>query len=101
MSRKVIVENNIKLGLPQDALVATPKRMAGLQFVWWGKTQWYKWRWNETHADMGMLSIYGIKRPLLWLPLKWLMKPMRLYYHKYYVNTRSFNTPHINHKKED
>jgi hypothetical protein len=88
MSKKIQIGNYAKLGLAEEAMIAKQRNIFGeLTFVWWGQSQWYKWRWNDTHADFGWFSIYGIKRPKLWLPVKWLMKPMRLYYHKKYVHT--------------
>lgn len=86
MSKKVEIQNFAKVGLHRgDAIIGRRRGLFGLSFVWWGQSQWYKWRWNETHADLGWFSIYGIKHPKLWYPLKWLMKPMRIYYHKVYV----------------
>lgn len=52
------------------------------RFCWWGFGQIHKWRWNVTHIDLGPISIYGIKHPWVWLPLAWLIKPLRILYHR-------------------
>jgi hypothetical protein len=80
------IQNYAKLGLKEEsATIGRQMKLGGLKFVWWGQSQWYKWRWHDTHADLGWLSIYGIQNPKRWFLLKWLMRPMRLYYHKRYV----------------
>ena len=72
---------------PFSVLVGTTIQVFGLEFTWWGAYQWYKWRWQETHIDLGFLSIYGIKQPpnLFWRGLALSIKPMRKVYHKCYV----------------
>jgi len=64
------------------------RKVAGLEFCWWGPSQWYKWRWHRTHIDLGILSIYGIERPWLWMPLAWAIKPMRVWYHWRYCYSK-------------
>lgn len=65
------------------AYTAKPVRIGNLCFCWYGLRQWYKWRWNVTHVDLGPLSIYGIKRPALWLPLRLAIWPLRQAYGLY------------------
>ena len=60
---------------------ANTVKFAGLEFSWWGILQAHKWRWHGTHIDLGPLSIYGIKRQWLWLPLAWDIWPLRAWYH--------------------
>jgi len=67
-------------------------KFLGLELCWWGWGQWYKWRWNRTHIDLGPLTLYGIQRPWLWLPLAWAIKPARLLYHAYVVNRGGFQS---------
>jgi hypothetical protein len=73
-----------------NAIAGSSKIIFKLKFVWWGISQWYKWRWNEEHIDMGMLSIYNLPTTglgkLFWIFIAFLCKPMRWYYHKYHVN---------------
>ena len=52
---------------------------------WWGLSQWYKWRWNETHIDLGVLSIYNLKKLWFWKIIAFLIFPMRLFYHMIYA----------------
>ena len=66
----------------EAAIVAKPVHIFGLDFCWWGWGEWHKWRWHGMHIDLGPLSIYGIRRPHLWLPLAWAIKPMRWAYHR-------------------
>lgn len=65
-------------------MVANIAKFFGLEFCWWGVRQSHKWRWNITHIDLGPISIYGIKRPHLWMPLAWAILPLRIWYHRYY-----------------
>ena len=69
-------------------------QLFGLGFTWWGWNYWFLWRWNGTHIDLGPLTIRGIKRPWLWLPLAWLIKPLRIWYHWWYVGER-FREPEL------
>lgn len=55
---------------------------------WWGWSQWYKWRWNETHIDLGMISVYDLKRMWFWRIVAFLVKPLRWYYNRYRVTYR-------------
>ena len=48
---------------------------------WWGSSQWYKWCWNETHIDLGPISIYNLKRKWFWKIIAFIIFPMRLFYH--------------------
>lgn len=66
------------------------KKIFGLEFVWWGQSQWYKWRWNVTHIDMGWFSIYGLPNKgigkYFWLFIAFICKPMRVMYYKYFAS---------------
>jgi hypothetical protein len=67
-----------------ELIRANSWKIFGIELSWWGMSQWYKWRWNGTHIDMGPLSIYGIAQPpnLLWRTLALAIKPMRYVYHR-------------------
>lgn len=54
--------------------------------TWWGLSQIHKWRWNETHIDLGCISIYNLKRKRFWSFVAWLIKPLRVYYHWKYCS---------------
>ena len=71
---KIFVTTSLKLG-----------NLFGLEFVWWGFSQFHKWRWQITHIDLGPVSIYGITHPWMWMPLAWLIKPLRMWYHWRYA----------------
>ncbi len=66
-------------------IVSKSRRVGNLKFTWWGRSQWYKWRWHGTHIDLGMLSIYDLpqKGPgrWFWRVISVLIKPMRWAYH--------------------
>ena len=47
---------------------------------WWGWSQWYKWRWNETHIDLGPVSVYNLHNRS-WPVIAFLIVPLRLLYH--------------------
>jgi len=51
---------------------------------WWGFSQWYKWRWNGTHIDLGPISIYELKKKHIWEVVAFLIWPFRLFYHSFY-----------------
>ena len=72
-----------------DAIVGKQWQFKKLKFVWWGLSQWYKWRWFNDHIDLGMLSIYNLSQEgigkLGWRFISILIKPMRIFYHKIYV----------------
>lgn len=52
--------------------------------VWWGFSQWLKWRWHEDHIDLGVLSVYELKRLWFWRIVSILIWPMRRFYHLFY-----------------
>ena len=56
-------------------------KIGKLEFTWWGFSEIHKWRWNITHIDLGVISIYGLKSSL-WKILAFLIKPLRKKYHK-------------------
>jgi hypothetical protein len=53
--------------------------------VWWGFSQWYKWRWNKTHIDLGIMSTYKLKQMWFWSCVAFLIWPLRLFYHTFYA----------------
>ena len=53
--------------------------------LWWGRSQWYKWRWNITHIDLGIISVYNLKCYWFWRIVSILVWPMRKFYHRFYV----------------
>jgi len=55
--------------------------------IWWGWSQWYKWRWNVTHIDLGPISIYELRLVWFWKIIAFMTLPMRLMYHYLFVNT--------------
>jgi len=65
------------------------KYIGKVEVVWWGWSQWYKWRRFDDHLDLGIISIYNIntQQPLWWLVAK-IMKPMRIFYHKKYIHNK-------------
>ena len=83
---KIYLMGNIKV---EGVIFGTKKKIFGLEFVWWGQSQWYKWRWNETHIDMGWISIYGLPNKgvgkYFWKLIAVCCKPMRIMYHRRFV----------------
>lgn len=67
----------------------------GLMVTYWGLSQIYKWRWNVTHFDMGIISIYNIPQKgtgkYLWLIIAFIFKPMRIYYHNKYCKVKDID----------
>ena len=65
------------------------KLIFGLKIVYWGRSQWYKFRWHKTHIDLGIFSIYKLPQngvgALFWRMVAILVKPLRWWYHKKYV----------------
>jgi len=65
-------------------------RISRYEIVWWGWSQWYKWRWNGTHIDFGVVSIYGLKETglerLFWVVVAFAIYPMRFTYHHFFVS---------------
>ena len=63
----------------------------GIDLCWWGLSQLYKWRWNNTHIDLGPLSIYNLPQEgpgrMFWESVAFLVKPLRWYYNKYHVTS--------------
>lgn len=57
--------------------------------VWWGPSQWYKWRWFEDHIDLGMLSIYNLKKYYFWRVVSIIIWPMRRFYHLFYCSSQN------------
>ncbi len=78
--------NKIKIN---NAVIGKSKKIFSVKFVWWGRSQWYKWRWNTTHIDMGCLSVYDLPTKgigkYFWLLVAFCCKPMRKMYHKRFV----------------
>jgi len=71
-------------------IISKPARkFMGFSFTWWGMPQWYKFRWNKTHIDLGVLSVYDLPQKglgyLLWRIVSIVIKPLRIWYHWRYV----------------
>lgn len=56
--------------------------------IWWGWSQWYKWRWNSTHIDLGPLSVYEIRASWFWKIVAFLIVPLRTMYHLFFVHRK-------------
>ena len=70
----------------QKYIFGSEKYYGRYKFVWWGRSQWYKFRWFGDHIDLGMLSIYNLPEPsLFWRIISIIIKPLRVWYHKNYV----------------
>ena len=80
------IKRNLELGIPLKVIIGKTFKLGNLEFTWWGLSQKYKWRWNITHIDLGVVSIYGIKSKL-WRILAWLILPLRRRYNKKVVNS--------------
>ena len=82
-----------------------------LKTVYWGKSQWYKFRWFNDHIDLGIISIYELPQSgigyLFWRLISIIIKPLRKWYHWKYVYSRKgqinnmLNEPYINEEKND
>jgi len=68
-----------------EVIRTLPLCLLGLEFCWWGWSEWYKWRWHGDHIDLGPLSVYGIKRGWLWWPVLIAIAPLRFAYNRYAV----------------
>ncbi len=76
------IKNRLNHNMPLTVIVGKKLlKLGNLELVWWGLSQSYKWRWNITHIDLGVISIYGLKSPL-WNILAFLIKPLRNNYDK-------------------
>lgn len=51
--------------------------------TWWGWSQKHKWRWQKTHIDLGMISIYSLKKMWFWNLVAFLILPLRKRYQMY------------------
>ena len=64
-------------------------KIGNIKVVYWGKCQWYKFRWNFTHIDLGIISVYNLPvnkvSSLFWIFLAIIIKPLRIWYHYRYV----------------
>ena len=72
-----------------NLLIGKPSKLCGLEYTWWGRSQWYKFRWQGDHIDLGVVSFYelpqnGIGR-IFWVGVSIFIKPLRWWYHKRYV----------------
>ena len=85
--------SNIKINnaiFGKDCIVSLlPFHLWDLDVTYWGWSQWYKWRWNVTHIDMGIISIYNLPQKgigrLFWRFVSICIKPMRMLYHRRFV----------------
>lgn len=89
----MIILNKDKLTFGKD------KHFLGLKLVYWGTSQSHKWRWHKTHIDLGIISIYDLPQKgigkLFWKLIAWIIKPMRIYYHRKYVYKTGNNIMNI------
>jgi len=68
-----------------EPIFGETKQIGKIKFVWWGISQWYKWRKHETHVDCGMLSIYNLPKWVVHI-IGFFIKPMRWMYHEFFVD---------------
>jgi hypothetical protein len=73
--------------LKQDVIIAKQFRNVS----WWGFSQIHKWRWNQTHIDLGCISIYNLKRIWFWKIVAFIIKPLRIWYQWKYCKQRRNN----------
>lgn len=81
---KVLERIKLQLDLGQIPIIQGIIGKLKGRFIWWGWEQWYKWRWNVTHIDLGPLSIYHTNH-WSWKILVIAVWPMRKLYHYYYI----------------
>jgi len=72
-----------------NILTSKSFKIFGLSVSYWGLSQWYKFRWNITHIDLGVISIYDLPQKgfgrFFWRCISILIKPLRVWYHRRYV----------------
>ena len=72
-------------------ILGKTKRFKRIEITWWGKSQWYKFRCFHDHIDLGIISFYNLPQKgfgrVFWRLVKILIKPLRVFYHKRYVNS--------------
>ena len=68
-----------------DIIAGETKEVGKVKFVWWGISQWYKWRKHETHIDLGVLSLYNLPKWVVEVMGFWI-QPLRIMYHEFFVN---------------
>lgn len=64
--------------------------------TWWGWQQWYKWRWNCTHIDLGPISIYELREIWFWEIVAFMILPLRAMYHLFVLLSFHRNVDDIN-----
>jgi len=74
------LREHVEESIPIDTGLAIVGKRLGVDVVWWGWAQWYKWRWNGTHIDLGPVSVYNLRRLWFWKTVAFLIFPLRLYY---------------------
>lgn len=86
MIKHLGLERFVRTGVLDSSMLSRKPRVIGrYEFVWWGKSQFHKWRWNLTHIDMGPLSVYNIPEDSkFWKLVADIIKPLRWWYHKNY-----------------
>ena len=89
MKVDLYVEDTLELkdvdGKPKKipAIVGKDLTIGKITFVLWGFSEFWKWRWQKDHIDLGILSIYGFKRNhLFWRIIAIIAYPMRWNYHR-------------------
>ena len=70
----------VVVGGPLDGAELLVSKDVTKNVCWWGFGQWYKWRWNVTHIDLGPVSVYELKCFWFWRLVSILIKPLRMYY---------------------
>lgn len=70
-------------------LLGKSRKIGSTEYVFWGKCQWHKFRWNRTHIDLGIFSFYNLPEKgygaVFWRFIALIVKPLRVWYHKKYV----------------
>ena len=67
----------------EPAILGQSFKLGSWSLVWWGFSQWYKWRRHSDHIDCGVFSVYGFrKNHPFWRFIGVLIKPMRWNYHR-------------------
>jgi hypothetical protein len=69
-------------------MLGQSKEFGKIKYVYWGKSQWYKFRWNGTHIDLGPFSFYDLPQKgigaIFWILVALIIKPLRIWHHKKY-----------------
>jgi hypothetical protein len=77
------IREHIEEKVPVNIESTIVGKRLGPDAVWWGWGQWYKWRWQGTHIDLGPVSVYNLRRLWFWKAVAFLIFPLRLYYDRF------------------